>query len=545
MSVRLLAPILLTLSFLAACSSHSSQNPNLRDNSELLVVLDSMINSHDMNIERKETAIDNLRTSLEASSTDAEKLAISRHLYDEYEVFNPDSALLYASMAADLAARIDPDNYNLATDCLLNKVFIYITQGFFDDAIAGLESINSSLLDDNTRIKYFQICEYAHSMQAHYSNSNKHKASVTRKKANAYLDSMANNVSVANIDWLWVPIARGVEQKGYTITDNQVNTLLSAVNSSSEPTRKNAINAYWLSRYYESVCDTGNRIKYLTLASIYDAVIENREIAALSELAEWLYENGDKTRAYNYILYSNRQANAYHNRNRLVGMSDIIEHVRDDYNYAVRSRDMRMRSFIIILSVLSLVLVASIAFTFRENRRLRKARAELALLNDQLRDTVADRDNAIEKLEDTNRELLDANNVKRAMLTLAFRLTSDHINVLDDYRKKLLRKYRLKQYNEVGVLLDDSDLLKDRFKNFYEGFDATILSIFPNFVNEYNASVPDDAKVDKMTVEKNKSLKTRMRIYALRRLGVDKSADIASMLNISIRTVYNNRDVNC
>ena len=47
--------------------------------------------------------------------------------------------------------------------------------------------------------------------------------------------------------------------------------------------------------------------------------------------------------------------------------------------------------------------------------------------------------------------------------------------------------------------------------------------------------------MDADTVTRNGVLGTRLRIHALRRLGVEKSADIARMLNISIRTVYNNR----
>ena len=76
---------------------------------------------------------------------------------------------------------------------------------------------------------------------------------------------------------------------------------------------------------------------------------------------------------------------------------------------------------------------------------------------------------------------------------------------------------------------------------FNRELDNTILSVFPNFVTEYNALVSEESKADSEAIEKSKTLTTKMRIYAIRRLGVDKSADIARMLNISIRTVYNNK----
>ena len=58
---------------------------------------------------------------------------------------------------------------------------------------------------------------------------------------------------------------------------------------------------------------------------------------------------------------------------------------------------------------------------------------------------------------------------------------------------------------------------------------------------DYNATVDDSDKVSPESVAKSGTLNTKLRIHALRRLGVTKSADIARMLNLSIRTVYNNR----
>ena len=76
---------------------------------------------------------------------------------------------------------------------------------------------------------------------------------------------------------------------------------------------------------------------------------------------------------------------------------------------------------------------------------------------------------------------------------------------------------------------------------FYENFDKAVLSIFPDFIEEYNSTVGEDDKVFRQSVMKTGILNTKLRIHALRRLGISKSADIAKMLNLSIRTVYNNR----
>ena len=74
-----------------------------------------------------------------------------------------------------------------------------------------------------------------------------------------------------------------------------------------------------------------------------------------------------------------------------------------------------------------------------------------------------------------------------------------------------------------------------------KAFDKTVISTLPEFIEDYNNSCGEAAKVDIDEIIKSQTLNVRLRIYALRRLGIEKSADLAQILNVSIRTVYNNR----
>ena len=130
------------------------------------------------------------------------------------------------------------------------------------------------------------------------------------------------------------------------------------------------------------------------------------------------------------------------------------------------------------------------------------------------------------------------------MLAYAFKLTTQYINALEGYRKKLLKKYKVKQIDDLGILINDPELIKEQYQGFYESFDKTVLSIYPDFIEEYNKTVGDDGRISPEVIAKSKTLNTKLRIYALRRLGISKSAEIAEMLNVSIRTVYNNRTGN-
>lgn len=514
----------------------------------LLQRLDSIIADHENLVKEKEIRIAGLRKTLSNAKTDTERIGLTRQLYDEYLVFDSDSALYYATITRKLVAGTSPEDYNLLTNWKLNEAFIYTVQGLYDTTKALLESIDSSKLSPEMKSMYFGSLSYLYSMHGVYLNSNREMWKEDMAKANQYRDSIQALNLPASAEWLWVPVATALDSEMENIADLDITELKKIVDSSTAATRQNAIDAYWLSRYYEATGNEEAMVKYKTMAATYDALIVNREIAALQELATYLFEHGQLNRAYNYLLYNVNQANLYHNRYRMVSLSDVLPTIRDAYRMELEKRDKRLSLLVIILTLVSCVLLASIVFIIVEFNKLKKMRNLLKDTNKELHKSIKERDislqernTAIKSLEKANSELNEANKQNLGLLAYAFKLTAQYINAFEDYRKKLLKKYRVKRIDDLGVLINDPELIKEQYQGFYEGFDKTVLSIFPDFIDEYNLTAGPENKISPETIEKTKSLNTKLRIYALRRLGISKSADIARMLNISIRTVYNNK----
>jgi len=68
----------------------------------------------------------------------------------------------------------------------------------------------------------------------------------------------------------------------------------------------------------------------------------------------------------------------------------------------------------------------------------------------------------------------------------------------------------------------------------FSDFDKTFLNLFPNFIERYNSLfIEGETKAN----DKQKSLTTEMRIFALIRLGITDSERIAKFLNYSIHTI--------
>lgn len=516
-----------------------------KENNALLQQLDSIIEiNHDL-ITQKEIRINGLLETLHKAKTPSQRLGITRQLYDEYIVFDSDSALLYAKEARKIVEKAFPEDYDQLTYWKLNEAFIYTVQGLFDSTMELLQGIDSSRLSDEMKSMYFENLSYIYSMRSVYLLANQEMSRKDLDMANQYRDSIQAMHLPHDPNLLWIPIATSIDSKGFDISSLDISGLKKTVDEAKGHSRENAINAYWLSRYYEALGDNDSMVKYKTLAAIHDAKIVNREIAAIQELATYLFERGDLNRAYNYLVYTVEQVNSYNNRYRMVNLSSVLPTVRDAYREELEKRDHRLFIYVIILGALALILIGSTIFIVVEYFKLKKTRNLLKTANNELTLSISERDNAISGLEQANNKLNEANKQKLSLLAYAFKLTTQYINALESYRKKLLKKYKVKQIDDLGILINDPELIKEQYQDFYESFDKTVLSIYPDFIEEYNKTVGDDARVSPESVAKSKSLNTKLRIYALRRLGISKSAEIAEMLNISIRTVYNNRTGNC
>ena len=69
-------------------------------------------------------------------------------------------------------------------------------------------------------------------------------------------------------------------------------------------------------------------------------------------------------------------------------------------------------------------------------------------------------------------------------------------------------------------------------------FDQTFLSLFPTFVESFNALLQPE---DQFIIDNKSSLNSTLRIFALIRLGIIENEQISNILGYSVNTVYNYR----
>jgi hypothetical protein len=113
-----------------------------------------------------------------------------------------------------------------------------------------------------------------------------------------------------------------------------------------------------------------------------------------------------------------------------------------------------------------------------------------------------------------------------------------NIDKMEDLRKKVNRKVKAGQIDELQKLTSSTTFVADELKEFYRSFDSVFLNLYPDFVVEFNSLLSPDEQI---MPKANDLLTPELRIFALVRLGINDSIKIAEFLHYSPQTVYNYR----
>lgn len=92
----------------------------------------------------------------------------------------------------------------------------------------------------------------------------------------------------------------------------------------------------------------------------------------------------------------------------------------------------------------------------------------------------------------------------------------------------------------TGATTDNSStrINEEDANTFLSRFDKAFLDLYPTFIDEFNSLLQEDGRIYQKS---NNTLTTELRIFALIRLGVKNTTDIAGLLFLSNQTIYNSR----
>lgn len=515
-----------------------------------LTKLDSVLAESEEFVQQKENRISEIRKKYTRHLQLEEEIWLNRLMYDEYFVYNADSAMNYVNRNIHIARQLHRQAWE--QEWQLHKVFVLSATGLLVEAEKNLNEIQFSDLPDNLRYTYFDRKIYLCSHLGQYiggrlglADSYFAQETDLKLQAKAYItpDNPAYDSFYGSL-YTNLPVSAQRDSVKYNLKKK--------VDESTLTTRNDAINAYILAILFKGDNDEANYIKYLTYSSIADIRICNRDIAALEELSFVMAEKQDIDRGYAYINYCLKMALLYPNRVRVMNISTIMDKLQKEYQKRNDEQEAQLRFFLYTISFLSVVLLLTVILIYIQFLRISKSRKKLDASNKLLNSHLQELSEAQEmlakvneelhtvngKLQTTNSQLLEANYVKEEYIGYVFSICSNYIGHFEEYRKNINRKLKAGQYNELKELTSKVTIAQKELKDFYHSFDAVFLHVYPDFVEDFNALLRPEERI---VLKEGELLNTELRIYALVRLGINDSVKIAEFLHCSPQTVYNNR----
>ncbi|MDE6311714.1 MAG: hypothetical protein K2L96_07865 [Muribaculaceae bacterium] len=435
-------------------------------------------------------------------------------LYYAYAGYRLDSALNVAQRRLETARRTGVEqNITEATITLAQSL---MSSGEYLRSIAVLDTLPVASYGPQMREKiystYFGACDAM--AQASPIASERAEA---RLRAQAFRDSVIALMEPNTIGHTYLTASR-MKDRGMT---PQAIELLEQAHQRPD-VRDNAAFQYGLGLMYLDSNRDSDAVRAIAQASILDLQDGKKEYISLIRLARVLYDKGEILRAFNYIKCAFEDASFSHTAirtNEIMEFMPIIDGAYRAYESSERQRVQRNSA---IAAAFGLLMAVAMAVLWSQLRRISKIKRLLAKSNSEL--------------SLRNKLLARADNAKVSHIEGLLELHASSIANNKNYRRELLRMMAAGQYTRVQDRLKSDNVDNTDTKLFYELFDATFLSMFPDFIGEINAYMREP-----FAMLHPVSLTPEQRIMALMKFGHSSTADISAMLQYSQQTVYNYR----
>lgn len=490
------------------------------DKQQLLKLLDGYIERRNIYTEQKEEKIKQLKIKLRIAENNNSRLSILNAIYREYYTYRYDSAMVYANRG--LALALSENNTYYATLNRINRAAVLSTGGFYSQAETLLFDIDEKKVPRQLKQYYYYTTTWLYNYWESFCDKSEFKDNYRQKKQH-YLQLTVKATSKNYVD-LYAYLSGELAFLENPLGKTVLRYYTTALNNSPVNSRVHASAAYCIARYYQEMGDMQRYEQYIVEAAISDIVCPLKENLALQEFSTYLYTKDAKyaDRAARYIYCSMEDAKFYNNRLRMLEISNILPIIATANQEALAHKERIVRGVLAVMSFLSLVLLAMAIFGYKQNKWLARSRREVRSQNRQL--------------TELNEKLIATNHRRETYMRLFMDISAVYIRKLIEYRKLVSRKIKANQASDLLKTINSYKLAEEEATTFYTRFDRAFIELYPGFVDELNSLLLPESKIAQPSPN---SLTTEVRIYALMRLGVTDSQEIATLLFYSTQTIYN------
>ena len=509
---------LLPLVLSGACSRpHGLDRPTR----QLLNELDGYVTARNVYVARKLDQMDAMRRLVQATSDLELRYEAEMNMASAYFSFSFDSTQSYLKHCQELALEQlqDPERYDRAS---IQLGHLYAKAGSYMEAYHLLYEQIDTLGFSAPLMTDYLLALYDFSMDLAGNSGQVDQldmpdAAILRDRLFVLLPRDSDNWRILKRDEL--------VSSGRLASADSVARLLLATTHPDE--HAYAIYAFHLSDIADRMGRPGDRMAWLVRSAESDIINAVKDYASLTMVAQNILSS-DVDRSFHYLRIAQEDALFYNAKLRPWQISRFLIEVQDAY----ADRQNRTRKMVdqtaLLLAILTMALSLITWFLIVRSRKLSRMRKELEESNDRLAAVNG-------RLNELNRQISQADRVKEGYIVSFLESFSNEIHLFrteDNHLRNLLKQGKSAQLLRELSASSRSEKARDEF---YRTFDKTFLAMYPDFVEQFNSLLLEPARVHPPKGELN----TELRIFALIRLGVDDSKQIAKMLDYSLSTIYN------
>ena len=506
------------------------------DEKKLLERIDYMIDNDQYYQDIKEKELKHLKQQALDAEDNKTRLLFLDSIYRAYSAYRYDSAYAYMKRGLELAEKCK-DSYYITLN-KINQASVLSVRGFYSKAEVLLQTLNPETMPNKLKLYYYFTYAWLYNYWESYAKNSDY-AEEFRTQKKHYMDLLLQNFKEDSRNTAYYNYLLGERIYLDEPTSRKSLTLfLKALKMSPAKSRIHAMSAYGAARYYKLTGKFDLYEKYLVEASVSDGLCQLKETVALQKLAYYLFkkdENNSKLAA-KYIQHTMEDAQFFNNQLRMMEISNILPVIAAaNQQAAERSRARILTGFIAVSAALIIIIILAFANN-RQKNKLKKNKQEIEEQNKKQIEMNGQLSEMNNQLTELNQQLIETNIKRETYLRLFIDISAAYIDKLADYRKLVSRKIKANQAADLLKSLNTHKLEEEETQMFYNRFDKAFMELYPGFVTELNKLLLPESQLEVPTTH---TLTTEIRIYALMRLGVTDSQEIATLLHYSTQTIYN------
>lgn len=499
--------------------------------------LDNLLEQRKALIDNKNKDINRLKKNLTTSENTLKRLQTYEQLFEEYYVFQFDSAMTYLNKGIKLAKETQNTYYYNSNT--ISKAELLSIGGLYSEAIHEIEQVDTTVLDKAQHFEYYISLFRIHTYWADFCNDKTYtpthrlKAQEYLKKAMPFCDETGKNHEYYLGEYAVFVLNNPQAARAHYIK---------AIKQLPQNSRFYAMSCFALSGSYGNEGNTEKQEEFLLLSSIADIENCTMENFALQNLAMYIFEHNkdELDLAQQYIQTALEDAHFYNNRLRIIEISSKLPVIVSSYQQTLNQRNKVQMTAIIAISLLLLFLLSAVFYIVKQTKRLSLQQQELQKNNNQLSELNTQQKELNTQLHGLNALLVDTNRKRERLAKLYIDLCAKYITRLKKQQTLVKRKIKANQITELLSQLSSERLSEEDAATFLSRFDKAFLDLYPDFTEELNSLLLPEGQIQNKSTDE---LTTEQRIMALIRLGVKESAEIADLLFYSPQTIYNYRSV--